>query len=463
VSYLLIGVNVMVFVAGLQVASRRGISSQDFLWLKNPPLPAVQEIQHEMGALTGGDLVKGEWYRLLTCCFVHFGLIHLGVNMWSLYMIGPFLEGLWGRGRFLFLYIAAGLAGSCAMALASPPTAEGAGASGAIWGIFTSLIPWILLNRRYLAPHWASTMLRRLAFLIVLNVGISMMPGISAAAHFGGGAMGVIAAVALNENRFGRSSRRWLAGLAALALPCVCVAGLVGRIQYADRDTIDFNERLSRAREAVEGAEEIAKQEFDPLLRQPLKVRATEEVESATAAIRQLLDKLDVSFDVLKNAGPYRDPQIETERWSFLEKIQAQRDYYTGLYLQTFLIPAAQDAARTGVGAYLEVADGLETLGPRVLQQPARVTACEHMEMARAKMLALVQFDEKLGSVENPRLEKIRSALGQRLEAQAALLNFTESFLKRNDDWSDTNKRQYARLKHEFKSAEDRWKTALAK
>src|SRR5439155_1871894 len=90
----------------------------------------VQDILHRTGAITYEDIAgENAWWRLLTCCFVHIGLLHLLVNMYSLYVVGPLLERMWGRWRFLVLYLSAGLVGSCAMVLFTTPPFLGAGAS----------------------------------------------------------------------------------------------------------------------------------------------------------------------------------------------------------------------------------------------------------------------------------------------------------------------------------------------
>src|SRR5215207_4630726 len=91
------------------------------------------EVLHRFGAIHGSDLLAGEWWRLLTCCFVHIGALHLIGNLFALAMMGPLAELLWGRVRLLLIYVVSGLAGS-ALAMALRPDSTLAGASGAIWG-----------------------------------------------------------------------------------------------------------------------------------------------------------------------------------------------------------------------------------------------------------------------------------------------------------------------------------------
>ena len=84
-------------------------------------------------------VANGEWWRLMSAAFLHYGFIHLGLNMLALYWFGPLLERLVGSLRFLLLYLAAGLAGS-AGALWLSPNDITVGASGAIFGILGALL-----------------------------------------------------------------------------------------------------------------------------------------------------------------------------------------------------------------------------------------------------------------------------------------------------------------------------------
>ena len=123
--------NLLTFGAAFVVAIRMGKPLNDFIFNGDA------EVLHSAGALEATDLIHGEWWRLLTCCFLHFGLLHLGVNMYALYVLGG-LEALWGSTRFLIIFCFSGLGGSCAAMIFNPgsPTAPIvlAGASGAALG-----------------------------------------------------------------------------------------------------------------------------------------------------------------------------------------------------------------------------------------------------------------------------------------------------------------------------------------
>ena len=212
-------------------------------------------VLHTFGAVSGVDLVNGEWWRLVTSCFVHIGALHLIGNMFALAMMGPLAELLWGRGRLLLIYFVSGLAGS-ALAMALRPDSTLAGASGAIWGIQMSLFAWLFAFRRHLPPDLASDWLRRLSVVFALNAGVSFLPGISWEGHLGGGVAGLLAAGLLNAARFGDRPRRVGACVLLALLPVVCVAGVVAAMDAQGMPGwLHLRQRLASEREARELSE----------------------------------------------------------------------------------------------------------------------------------------------------------------------------------------------------------------
>jgi membrane associated rhomboid family serine protease len=123
-------------------------------------------------------VADGGWWRLFTSSFLHYGPIHLGLNMLALYWFGPLLEGMLGSLRFGLLYIASGLAGSAGALLLSPNDIT-VGASGAIFGILGALL--VLEQRRMI--HSGGQILA----LIILNLLLGFtLSGISIGGHIGG-------------------------------------------------------------------------------------------------------------------------------------------------------------------------------------------------------------------------------------------------------------------------------------
>ena len=219
----LLAVNVVVFLGSLVVAVRSGVDAAEFLARGSPT--ALEKV----GALTAPAIARGEWWRLLTNMFLHYGLMHLLVNMTTLYLARR-VEGFWGSGRFLVLYLISGVCGSCVAVYVNP--GEGgtmtvlAGASGALWGVMASAAVWLLLNRTHLPPDQVRLWGRQLLFMLLLNVGVSMLPNVSAGAHFGGGIAGALAAFLLRVHKYGPLHKRSMAGALLAFLPTLFLLGL---------------------------------------------------------------------------------------------------------------------------------------------------------------------------------------------------------------------------------------------
>ncbi|HEY7974807.1 MAG TPA: rhomboid family intramembrane serine protease, partial [Ktedonobacterales bacterium] len=123
-------------------------------------------------------------YRIFTAMFLHESIIHLGVNMLSLYFVGIITEQIFGRGRFLAIYLLSGVIAGVAQAVLDPIHAS-LGASGAIFGIFGAFGIFFLLYRRVLGPA-ANAVIGQWFFWLVLNIVLSFGGGLALYAHLGG-------------------------------------------------------------------------------------------------------------------------------------------------------------------------------------------------------------------------------------------------------------------------------------
>jgi membrane associated rhomboid family serine protease len=131
-------------------------------------------------------LAQGEWYRLVTAGFVHFGIIHIALNMWLLFQLGQLLEPAIGRIRFALLYFAALLAGSAGALIMQPNDFHG-GASGAVFGLMGAA--FVGLRHRGVNPLSTG-----LGTVLVLNLIFTFtIPGISIGGHIGGIIGGAVA------------------------------------------------------------------------------------------------------------------------------------------------------------------------------------------------------------------------------------------------------------------------------
>lgn len=207
VTRVLIGVNVAVYVAELvQGGGVYGLNSSIY----------------DKGFLYAPYVAQGDWWRLFTAAFLHYGPIHLLLNMLGLYWFGSLLERRLGSGRFLLLYIVSGLAGS-AGALVVSPTSATVGASGAIFGILGA---GLVLEHQRDYVFGGSAM-----GVIVANLVLTFAwsGNISVGGHIGGLIGGAAATLALS--RFGRGNAAYgragllgIAGIVAVGIASIAVA-----------------------------------------------------------------------------------------------------------------------------------------------------------------------------------------------------------------------------------------------
>jgi rhomboid protease GluP len=142
-----------------------------------------------------------QYWRILTSTFVHFGIIHIAFNMYVLYQIGPFVQTTFGRARYLVLYFIAGLSGSL-VSLYIHPNSVGAGASGAIFGLYGAVFGFLLRERRSLNPAAMKNIGRSAGIFIVYNLIFGAMNRTTdVSAHLGGLAAGFLAGIALVRSR----------------------------------------------------------------------------------------------------------------------------------------------------------------------------------------------------------------------------------------------------------------------
>ncbi|HET9074413.1 MAG TPA: rhomboid family intramembrane serine protease [Solirubrobacteraceae bacterium] len=207
----LIAINVVVFLAELATGVTLGGSDSGWVF--------------EHGALFG-PLINGfgvhQYWRLLSSGFLHAGLIHIALNMLSLWFVGRVLEPGIGRANFLAVYFASLLAGSFG-ALLFTPRAPTIGASTAIFGIFGALI--VVAYRRGI-PLWQSGLGPMLALNLIFTLTIA---DISVGGHLGGLAAGVLCGFAVTDV----AERRHRPQLAFALVALVAALSVVGAILVA--------------------------------------------------------------------------------------------------------------------------------------------------------------------------------------------------------------------------------------
>jgi len=223
----LIGINVAVFLIGLVVTAVTGGPVVDAIMGSSTQL-------HIYGAVYPGPLIPmtdgswaafgiatGEYYRLFTAMFLHYGIIHLAFNMYVLWIFGRYLERDLGPARFLALYLVCGLGGSVATYLFAAPTGFSAGASGSIFGLFGAVL---LINRKLSRDNSGIYVLLGLNLVITF-----MVPNISITGHLGGLVTGLALGWALSAApKESRNLVQISAFVAAIALFAAAVVWRTG-------------------------------------------------------------------------------------------------------------------------------------------------------------------------------------------------------------------------------------------
>lgn len=134
-----------------------------------------------LGAKENNLIMQGEYYRLITCMFLHGGLLHIALNMYSLYNIGPLVEQVYGKVKYLIVYFAAGITSSIFSFLFSNDVSIGA--SGAIFGLLGITLVFAVSEKEKIGKEFYKNILMVIVANLILGFSI---PNIDNFAHLGG-------------------------------------------------------------------------------------------------------------------------------------------------------------------------------------------------------------------------------------------------------------------------------------
>jgi membrane associated rhomboid family serine protease len=218
-TFVLIGINVAVWVL-IQATGNRTSTLLDKLSL----LPASALYRAADGSVIQVRGVSdGAWWQILTSVFTHQEVLHIGFNMLALYFLGPMLEQVLGRARFLALYLVSGIAGSAAIMLFADPHSQSLGASGAIFGLMGALAVIALK-----VHGQVQTILMWIGLNLVFTFTVG---GISWQAHLGGLVTGaLLGAVMVYAPRKNRALVQWSATGAVLVVALALIVVRAGAL-----------------------------------------------------------------------------------------------------------------------------------------------------------------------------------------------------------------------------------------
>jgi rhomboid protease GluP len=218
VTYALIAANLIAFA--LEIAAGA-----------DPMEPTAQKMK-SLGGNFAPWTLNGEWWRLGSAMFLHFGLIHIAMNMIVLFQ-GRIVETMYGRGGFAAIYLASGLLGGIA-SLWHASNVVSAGASGAVFGVFGAFGAYLILRRDQLDPRFVQKQARSLGSFVALNLLYgATATGIDLSAHIGGMVAGFLGGAAMLAGARADAQR----GMRALIVAVAAVAMTAGALVVMKKPT----------------------------------------------------------------------------------------------------------------------------------------------------------------------------------------------------------------------------------
>jgi rhomboid protease GluP len=283
----------------------------------------------------------GAWWRLLTNCFLHIGLIHLLMNMYALMFIGLLLEPLLGRIRFLSAYILAGLLASVTSLWWHDLTIS-AGASGAIFGMYGLFLA--LLTTDLIEKNARKALLASIAIFVGYNLINGLKGGIDNAAHIGGLLGGVIIGYAytfsLDEEDNQRLKLKVIGSLtvAFSIISFIICSGLTNDIVIYEAKMKDFNEMEKMALEIYGQASYYPKEDLlynikdrgiyywnenINLINEVDKLSLPEEIHRRNSRIKTYCELRIKSFELLYKAVSENTDKYKVEIQNYDRQIQS--------------------------------------------------------------------------------------------------------------------------------------------
>lgn len=266
VTLILLASNILVFITMLGFGAG--------LW------HTTNSVQLTWGANFGPATQDGQWWRLATAMFLHFGAVHLMLNMWALWDVGRLVERLYGRWRFVALYLGSGIAGNLLSLVVQGNQAVSGGASGAVFSLYGALLMFLWRERRHVQRHEFRWLFGAATVFTLLTLGMGLViRGIDNAAHVGGLICGALMAQVLARPWAGNTKELYIAHrAAALAMLLAAGAFLVTHIpapsyrfgdelraQAAIRKFLEEDRKLSQRWDAILDSGRREGKSFDQL------------------------------------------------------------------------------------------------------------------------------------------------------------------------------------------------------
>jgi membrane associated rhomboid family serine protease len=236
VSWTLVALNVAFFIYGAAYTHYLNLPVHDYLMGDDGAHRTTTHVVDRLGGLwyrpvlVNPRFMRPQVERIVLSAFLHIGVLHLAMNMFFLASLGGLIESMWGRWRYLSIYAVAGVVASCTVLsydLWQQRDGLTAGASGALCGLFASMIVWFVFNHQHMPEELLRDWSRMLTINTMLLVGISLVNHVSWQGHLGGAIGGALAATLFQVQRFHPArSVRVLALIGVLLVPVLALLGV---------------------------------------------------------------------------------------------------------------------------------------------------------------------------------------------------------------------------------------------
>jgi membrane associated rhomboid family serine protease len=333
VTKLLLWINLAVFGYCLFLARGDQNLLTSYLMMSNNP-QIVKDILQPAGGVNARDILNGEYWRLFTSMWVHAGGLHLLMNMYFLWGVGKLVEDVYGRGRFVMIYLIGGWGGACLAVALSPVRGQaivtGVGASGALCGALMAALLFFVLYGKYLPRKMARSGRNSMLFNVVLMVAISFVPGVSAMGHLGGAIAGGLATLAFAWQDFGPKALRFLTFILLVLIPIGSFVHLqTSRGKEADWQLLEIDAFADQLGDSILNEMILQRESLKRPLMELLARRAVgREERDVAAVIAKLKEKREAVEKLMERLKKFRakDDAIKEIQETGLQGLQTIRE-----------------------------------------------------------------------------------------------------------------------------------------
>lgn len=338
-TYAIIAINAIVFV--LMIINGAGIMDVNAM------------VHIKWGSNFTTLTLSGDWWRLITNVFIHFGVIHIVMNTYAFYTVGVYLEPMLGKTRYIAAYLCTGVLASIASLWWHKDGVNSAGASGAIFGLYGVFLALLFTN--LIPKQMRTALLQSIGIFVVYNLIYGMKSGVDNAAHIGGLVSGLIIGfvyyLGLRNEETGNKKQMVVLGIAAITIAAA--------FYYLDTNKVSKDARVPILNEIST----LSGKDGEKFLK-----KYNEFIEMQDRAMKPFHDSLQTDAELSKKLNEISLPEwnkaealvIEVQNYQVSEKtkkkIEAMKEY---VRLRKEQIIMVEKIANEGMEKYQEQYDEL--------------------------------------------------------------------------------------------------------